>query len=341
MYILGNYIGNEHIHIEYKELYSIKWNTKIDIDEIFIKREMSLEYEKMVMNTIQYYINKYIPKYMASMSRTPTNRENKCAYLYIGVDDNGKITGIPTINGINKSEIYKYLNIIYKNIRGIKNGISNKNILDYFINNMKMNIIDVDIDAKYNTINLDKKRKEIEMKMKKYDEKMEHYYEDMREWRETVEFYSRSLETLCNEEYTRNDFIRFCRQQKECPKHIIDMLEDKTIYISIPRGVTMRKHNKNIIEHWIAKFKDMHTNQIKISRPKKPRLKKCDALYESFLSNYKNMNGIWKGKIKYQLIKIELKMNVHPNEWIEYYQNGEWHSCMRVLEEGEPACTPL
>ena len=92
---IGKYIGSETINVEFKELCFNSlinyFDNKTLYNFLYNDRVLnSKTFNNMVLNELTGYINKYIPKYMGNFSKANITGE-----LYIGVDDNVLIEGIP------------------------------------------------------------------------------------------------------------------------------------------------------------------------------------------------------------------------------------------------------
>lgn len=98
-HMLGSSIGPEKVHREYKEFSSGITSASITASEIsgIVNGDISHDVDELFLRTLRYnYINKFLPRYVSSMGNTMLDRSH--GEFYVGVNDSGIITGIPTIN---------------------------------------------------------------------------------------------------------------------------------------------------------------------------------------------------------------------------------------------------
>jgi hypothetical protein len=337
---IGDKLGNETQLVEYKSLMLPKNIIKHYITEISNTCIFTERYEKIVLETIKRYFKKYLPKYTASFSRTPYN--GKCAKLILGVDDDGTISGIPTLQCINQNTIKKFITSTLKLMRGVKNGIGSKEIKKKFIDAINVEII---VLKQQNNIKCDiqkLKQKAINLK-NKYNNVMKDYYTSIVAWRNELEYYKTTLENMCNNMQYKTELIKYCIEMT-APKDIIELLQSDTV-ITFPIGtVQIRKHDPTTLDYWVTRYKEFHGDRLGKIKPVLPKIKSNDKYLLTQISKLKIMNGNWKNhdknkKVIYQIIIINLKTNDDPTEWIEYKKDGYWISSIRTNSaKGDPCC---
>jgi len=291
---------------------------------------MTCEYDSAVKSSLAFYFRKYVPKYSASMSRTPGNNAAK---LIFGIDDDGKIIGFPTRTGVTVTEIKTMLMSSLKNVRGVHNGIECSKVKNDYFSKVTVELSDVsppsfptDLRSVISTI---------EAEQAEYDQIMAAYHTAMVEWRKDVEFYNQALEVLCRDPPRRAIFTQYCKT-KRAPREVISTLESN-YEITFEIGVTDRKKNTLSMEYFVTEFKDFHLARIKDSRPKRPNVCRNDDALVSLLARIEAMNGHWVNA-RYQMVTINLPMNTDPTKWIEYRRNDQWMSCMRTTSARGDSC---
>ena len=326
--------GIEQEWIEFKQFVIPKsLSEKICIDN-FIDRNFTKELNTIVNEQIENYIEKYLPKYLASMSRTFNNEKD--AELIFGVDDDGVIIGITTLNGINIDDIYSSIKSLSKNIRGVSKGIECEEVKLKFINSIKIEIIDLNVKEKPD--NILKIVKSIRKKENKYNKIFEKYNYLLNKWREELYYYKSKLEFICNEKNHRSKLLEYCIEEN-APESIIDILKSDEM-ISFEIGVVReKKYDKTTIEYYVTQYKEFHNNRLNKIKPKNPKIIKYDYYLKNKFSQFQIMNGKWKNPVKYQIIVFKLKTNENPLEWIEYKKGKNWISlCRTTSARGDPCC---
>jgi len=144
-YNLFDNIGQENILIEYKQWFlkkSMNLDDITDIKQGFINSKI----KRHICESIISYIDKYYERYLLSLTNIkkyllPQVLDKTHSKLYIGVNDDGTITGIPLIKDLIpkiKADLEKSILKHYENIIGLHNLkggfeiiINNKKYFDY------------------------------------------------------------------------------------------------------------------------------------------------------------------------------------------------------------------
>lgn len=170
MYSLNQYIGSESIIKEYKEFYlrkSLTINDYRDLKEGIISNKI----RKYIFDSLIFYFDKYLKKYICSLTNIDKHylcklKDNQYSKFFIGVSDDGYITGIPIHSSqLNSIEyiLQEKINSYYKDLIGLHVNKGNKQIIindntyygfDKIVNIIKKHIkIRVHILEKDNSLN--------------------------------------------------------------------------------------------------------------------------------------------------------------------------------------------
>lgn len=136
MYYLNQNIGGESIVKEYKEFYLRKpltLNDYKDLQEGIISNKV----RKYIFESLIFYFNKYLKKYICSLTNIDKSyldkiKDNQYSNFYIGVSDEGCITGIPIhVSQLNSIEyvLQEKINSYYKDLIGLHMNKGNKQII--------------------------------------------------------------------------------------------------------------------------------------------------------------------------------------------------------------------
>jgi hypothetical protein len=329
---VGDNMGPETLQDEYKQIVIPRdlWRY-MDGDGIVSSRIMTPEFDKIVTDTISHYFSKYLPRYVASMSRTPGGT----ASLIFGIADDGTIVGYPTLEGITPTDIIAMIISTYRNMRGVRNGVECEDVKTKYIREINVSV--KDLLSPETPVDLDDAIAESSRIGIEYNRTMAAYHTAMEAWRTLLAFYSSSLDVICSDSTRRALFLKYC-EDRSAPEPIITKLrscEEITFKLGT---VTMCKIDMNSMEYWITEFKDHNMRIMVNTRPERPNIKR-NAHLKTQLSHLKIMNGNWANNVRYQMIVINLRMNDDPTEWIEYRKNGEWVSSIRTTSAcGDPCC---
>lgn len=332
-YRIGDDMGPETLNREYKQIVVSRalWD-RFDADSIVLHRVLTSDFADVVYKSVSDYFIKYLPRYVASMSRTP----GSTASLIFGVDDNGTITGCPTLEGFNASDIIAMILPTLRNMRGVRNGIECSDVKAKYLREIHVSVSD--LRPPVDPTNLDDVTEESSRVDIEYNRTMATYHAAMADWRTQLDFYNPALETICNDPVRRAVFLKYC-EEHSAPDTIISRLKSRDEITFKLGTVTQRKADKNTMDYWITEFKDHHMRAMADSRPERPGIKRCSDYLKTQLSHLKIMNGNWVNDVRYQIIVITIRMNDNPAEWIEYRKNSEWISSIRTTSSrGDPCC---
>ena len=238
-------IGCETVSKEYKvfTFNDIDINTNNAID---LLKSGKWEFDNLTIKTLKYSINKIIPKYLASYS----NPNSKCngGILYIGIDDDGIVHGIPSTNDISIEFIKKQINkSIIKNVRSVNN-----NSINDYMDKIQFEIIKLDKSeylSKYSDLNYDSPKssdtlsdlEEIDgdtissddifyniiqfnkliTKIEKYDKLKKDYIRRKRKVEHLLSIYTSKLNEIINDKKIRNEIIEYIQNETFSNKKII------------------------------------------------------------------------------------------------------------------------
>lgn len=336
---IGDGDGKEKIHIEFKKFIIqptlLKYISNVDVERYIESCIIDDGLNDIFMKNIKIYIAKYFPKYFSTMSRTEYLTAKSCKF-YIGIDDDGTISGIPLKRNLTAESVRSLILKTIPKIRGISDGIVSSDVLESYLSEVSVKIIQCDTPDR---ANLDEIVSKIRIKQDNIEKKFMKYYNKLDKWKRKLAIYNVSLECISNERTRRAEFLEFCRIN-DAPIHILTLLESDEI-ISISDGVRDRKTDISSFEYYVTEFKDRKINELIATKPKKPCINRADNLLSFEFSMLNMMIGNWTNA-NYYVIEIELPFNKNPYEWIEHMEGREWVSRMRdITSYGEPFCTKL
>lgn len=337
---IGYNLGPETAVREYKTFaLRFEYLSYDEIKKIIKSKSFNSVMDQYIKSNIDSYIQYYLGKYAASMSRTIGNNY---ASLYIGVSDNGTITGIPFKGILTANDIKEIANkYIQTNIRGVCNGIESLATKDKYIQEIQFNVhklhLSSSVKAHYNN-SISSLLKKVHIEEKNIRRTMRLHIRKTTKWMNILKKYDVKLEVISNDRILRKELLKYCIEGK-APISIITRLRSNE-QIRIPLGVGSRKTDRNEFDYWVTSFKELMMEQTLSNRPKKSSLfdeKMKNSLFISFHC-LSPLIGWWDEDISYYLIEIVLPLNKNPNEWLEYKDNEKWISYVRCENSNNPCC---
>ena len=168
--------------------------------------------------TIEIYLYKYIKKYFTTFGNT-INIENDTGYLYIGIADDGEITGIPYYDTFENMKKHINDNVFQNILNVLKIQFSEE--AKYYFDKIKEHIKIELINLSSNTIYLDDNVDEIIEDYKKniieFKKTVKKYRKGRREWVELVDYNRRAINVMINERDVRNklkDYVNSYTKEK-------------------------------------------------------------------------------------------------------------------------------
>ena len=160
---LGHYLPyGETLYFELKEfMLKVKPIDYMDEDEIINASHGKITDRLQIMLHDNWivYVHKYLPTYVSAFANTPNDGKQELSTLVIGVDDiKLEITGIPMLSSkfiheTIKNELFSRIRIVNKYDDDDNNDIVNNKIKMEFVNNIKVNIVDVTNPFTHDDIN--------------------------------------------------------------------------------------------------------------------------------------------------------------------------------------------
>lgn len=137
-YKVGTKFINEDINTEFKKfsLTNIKFSKEEnqELENFFATGIITQNFQKYLLQVIDKYLETYIPKYTNCFFNSDVIFNNKESYFYIGIDDDGLMTGIPhNESEYNLTQLYDLINFkikeyVTKNV--VNNVISHDDIIN-------------------------------------------------------------------------------------------------------------------------------------------------------------------------------------------------------------------
>lgn len=326
-------------------------------------------FEDIIKPTVANYIKTYFAKYFATFSHPKTSV--KRGSLYIGVDDDGLVHGIPSIEELDTDFIVREIKKTIKNLRGangldcieeyldlVKVEIIKLNTSDYI---SKLQICDLDIDYNKKLLSKIKKKEEIE------DSKFKEYKTKKKHWDKFFNSIPQKINEIVNNKKIRSQIIDLIKKRgvstgKVCPKYkniygwceikndywnMITELKSDKIYepVTFESAEKIRNNELSPI-YWGLVWRDIKTTPSKILKPIPYRHKYNYKHYSLLMATQvPKMIPSWiknNSDLNLYVIKINLPGNILPELYLEYQDcSGQWITSFRTTVDGEPRCQPI
>jgi len=348
-------IGLERIDCEYKVFNFNPLKVSTEDSKKYLSNGIFC-FNDSVDETISNYLEIYFPKYICSFFN-PISSIPK-AHLYFGIDDDGKVIGIPYIGMISQNFINFIINKIFlSHIKFPSEEIKNKirkcidiEIIDVNKSKITSNIISSkkSLYSRYidelNKIKLTnkvyKKKRYIWNKMFDLDNlKLCEMINDL----ETRKYIWKYIKIKSN--YSISKFKnKYSHLEKYCDVDnywtLMSKVKSNKSFIPLKQGEMLKIYENNLdIYKWIAVWKDSKFSMLKKAKPKKPT-KKIDSYYPIFLlSQVPKMIPEWvKKNESMNLYVIKITFNTNENwETLEYKDNeNQWKYSYRTIINKEP-----
>jgi hypothetical protein len=320
----------------------------------------------MITNDINEYITKYIPKYISSFSNS-----NIIGNIYIGINDNGIIEGIPFCGELNKNTIKTYIKSVITNSRGytiasmpsVDAGgicvnkyyhIHDDNITKWYYDNIKVKIIkinksQIDNDADENT----KKLINIENQNSTNINIWNNYIYDYNKWHSQMANCTYKLIYYLLNDNKKKDIIEYINSAFKNNNNL-DKSKLNSLIAFFTKNDDYYKNLNLTLEYveeiikddyapikWLIKYKDHLVYKTKLLKPQKPQVRIDKSLYYRYANNILN--------IKQQLINLHKNINFYiikitipnmDNTYLKYRtsENSFWMSRTRILSDIGPIC---
>jgi len=305
-----------------------------------------------VDNTISNYLEIYLPKYLCSFFNPTSNLHQ--GHLYFGINDDGKVIGIPYIGTLSENFINHQIDKIF---------LTHLKFPSEEIKNKIRKCIQVEI-IKIDKSNVVTNKKSVyskyidELNKIKLANKIFIKKRDM--WNKMFDLDNLKLCEMINDEKTRNYIWKYIKIKSNYSKSkfknkyshleqycdvenywtLMSNVKSNKIFKPLKRGGMSEVSDNNLdIYKWIAVWKDSKFSMLKKAKPKKPT-KKIDSYYPIFLlSQVSKMIPEWVGKNKnLDLFVIKITFNITGNWNMFEYRDieNQWKYSYRTVINGEP-----
>ena len=346
-------IGPEKKECEYK-LFAFN-PLKISYEEsVHYLTNSKFVFNDSVIETINNYIEIYLPKYICSFLN-PLSKLT-IAELYFGINDDGVVSGIPYIGILDIDFINEKINVIFSKMLKFKNKRSKREV---------KKCIHVEI-IRVNTNNIIAPNNDIYTNYLKETTKINNdndmYNKKRNVWEKM--FYTNILKLyeMINDEETRKVIWQYVKEitnysknafkneyshlEKYCDVDnywdLMSRVKSGYKFQSLKTGLIKSiKQDKLNIYHWIIKWKDSKNNVLKLTKPKILK-KKIDINYPIFLlSQSVKMIPLWiKHNENLNVFVIKITFDIKKYHEIEYLNiEKKWKKAYRTLKNNNTPMT--
>ena len=289
-------------------------------------------FNESVDETIHNYLEIYLPKYLCSFFNPLSSTLTK-AHLYFGIDDNGKVIGIPYIGIILQNFInHKIDKILSTHIKFSSEEIKNKirKCIDIEI---------IEVDKSKITSNIIQSKKSLYLKyvdeLNKIKLTNKIYKKKRYIWNKMCDIENLKLCEMINDPETRKYIWKYIKiksnysiskfknkyshLEQYCDVdnywNLMSKINSNTLFEPLKPGKMSEVNENNLdIYKWIAVWKDSKFTMLKKAKPKKPT-KKIDSYYPTFLlSQIPKMIPEWIRKNNtLNLYVIKITFNINEN----------------------------
>lgn len=349
-------IGIERIDCEYKVFNFNPLKLSIDDGSKYLSSGI-FSFNDSVEETLGNYINIYLPKYICSFfnPRSMLKKSN----LYFGIDDDGKVIGIPYTGIIHENFINHMIDKVFSShmkfpstqikdkIRQLVKveiiPVSKTKIVSKQTNPNKKSIYskyvgELDTIKKQNRIY--RKNREGWNKMCDLDNIKLYYIINNIDTRKFIWKYMKIKTNYMKKKFTN----KYSHLSQYCDVYsywdlMADVKSNKE-FSPMKIGSMFEVYENNLdIYKWIAVWKDSKFSMLKLAKPKKPK-KKIDSYYPIFLlSQVHRMIPEWVKKnhgLNLYVIKFTFNTdgNWHELKYID--SENQWKTSYRKIEDGNP-----
>jgi hypothetical protein len=339
-FILGDYVSREEtLDTEYKE-FCFKNNSfmKIrDFDDFF-----GLEHQQSMEKNLEYYFKNIIPKYISCFGNTEELKGRR-SNIWIGISDEGEITGIPTLFSFDRRYISSLMvNFVFKNIR-VRDSSSGliydenekKRILR---NTVRCSVYECEIMDDFLTDEFMKEKQ-------KYDElelinkgKIDRYLRVKKEWTRSISEFCKKMNIVSNNVQFRSQICDYILQncENEHKMDFIHRLRDSEEFVTpITPIFKILKNDPNNIYYWIVEWKDIQIQNLTKYRPVPPVLERgpCLNTFRSRITYHRKRWTQNNPNLKYNIIHIDFQLK-NDNDYIfEFYDHKSktWSAMVRDM----------
>jgi len=338
-----DYIGMEQIDCEYKIFNFNPLKLSIEDGNKYLSSGLFC-FNDSVDETLYNYIQIYLPKYLCSFFNPISML--KQAELYFGVNDDGKVIGIP-YNGIIQENFINHLidKVFTSHIKFISTQIKNK-----IRQLVKVEIIPVS-KTKINTNQIKSNKKSIYLKyindLNEIKKQNRIYRKNRDGWNKMCDLDNLKLCDMINDFNTRKYIWKYIKARTNYMKKqfvnkyshlspycdvysywdlMADVKSNKKFTPMKIGSMSIIYENNLDIYKWIVVWKDSKFSMLKLAKPKKP-IKKIDSYYPIFLlSKVHKMIPEW--------VKKNPELNLYVIKFI-FNTDDNWQNLIYVDNMGQ------
>lgn len=274
-FILGDYMNeSEQFDIEYKEFC---FKLQVRPNDSSASRYMTegildQDFYNHVEKNLDFYFREYLPKYVAVFGNSPIDNGK----LYIGVKDDGQITGIPYYKDLSVQEIFQKITPILE--RAVTSNTGEKPKFSITVHYLNTDSTSTNIENEY-----EETLQRIDEFQKVFNQYMENYKRTKQEWFKQLNHYQRKIRLIANDRKERKNIIDWMIQNNCQSQELIEQLSHNRYIKGITGDYIVRhKMDSGHLMYWITQYRDQHVQMI---RKNKPRLD-----HPSFIKDYLNRN---------------------------------------------------
>ena len=326
-------LGPESLSNEYKQFTLNAAHHNIDItlaEELVTTNEFC--FGKIVKEQIVSYLETFVPKFVSAIMN-PYSLVSK-GNMYIGVEDNGTVIGIPFQGTLNKYWLDEQVH------RVLRDRLSANTIID-LRKYVRVRLLNVN-NIKQPKTNLNDKVRLYFKEKADIEEKFKKYLYKLSNWKRRLDYFNQKLVDLANNPDCRINLISYIKSNDPTNKAINILESDWLMESKTHDEISILKVDKHSPYYWVVTWKDMMIDLIKKSKP---------HYYETYnMSNHpinliKSVSEMVPYWIHYNtnmnLYVIQISVIQPINKTIVSYQEpmtGKWLRVYRTEHYGEPAC---
>jgi hypothetical protein len=290
------------------------------------------DFNQIILDNLKTYFLHYVPKYASAFSNCKIDK----GVISIGINDFGELTGIPYIGILDIKILEEYLQDTFKYIRG---NYTNRNCKRDYIQNIKLEIMELDISDTQNRLYdiSDTIIENMERQKKEYNKQYIDYLSSRNKWMKTFSTYACNVNQLVNGK--RDEIIEYIRINVQdiididTVTRILDRVKNETPIET--DNIDEYKDDKNHHLYWIFQFKDESVYNLLESKPKPPCMPKILNAPYTLITQLSDMRAKFienNKNLRYYLIRIHFSGSLAKNKYLEYYHpfKSSWQARCRV-----------